>query len=83
MDENAVMYSIDQPLIYKSHELFVKSGFDQLRGADLVFAYIPFVEGAYLVTKDKVFAKYLSTHLQVIDLNDSISSAKYRRMFLL
>ena len=54
MDEKAVMYSIDQSLIYKSHELFVKPGFDQLRGADLVFACIAFVEGAYLVTKDKV-----------------------------
>ena len=81
LDENSMMYHIDQTLILKTHELFAKAGFDQLRGADLVFACIAFAEGAYLVTKDKVFVKHLSTQLQIIDLNDSIDSANYRRIF--
>ena len=82
MDENSMMYQINQGLISKSHELFTKPGFNQLRGADLVFACIAFVENAYLVTLDKVFVKHLSGHLSIIDLNDSMTSAKYCPMFL-
>jgi hypothetical protein len=82
LDENSVMYQIDQPLISKAYELFTKPGFDHLHGADLVFACIAFIEDAYLVTLDKKLTQYASSLVRVIDLNDSIDSAKYRQMFL-
>jgi hypothetical protein len=81
LDENSMMYDIDQSLISKSHDLFAKPGFNQLRGADLVFACIAFVEDAYLVTLDKAFSAHVSMQLKVIDLNESISSPRYRRIF--
>ena len=70
MDENAVLYDVDRDLISKSYELFPKPGFDQLRGADLVFACIAYIENAFLVTLDKAFSNYLSTQLRIIDLNE-------------
>ena len=81
LDESSILYDVDQSLISKSHELFAKPGFDQLRGADLVFACIAAIEDAYLVTKDKAFGKYLSTELRIIDLNESVQSPNYRDMF--
>ena len=81
MDENSILYDINQSLISKSHDLFAKQGFDQLWGADLVFACIAYIEGAYLVTLDKQFGKSLSEHIKIIDLNDSLDSPKYRRRF--
>jgi hypothetical protein len=81
MDENALLYDVDEELISKSHKLFPKPGFDQLRGADLVFACIAAIENAFLVTRDKAFGKYLSTQLRIIDLNESMDTANYRRMF--
>lgn len=83
MDENAVLYDVDRELISKSYELFPQPGFDQLRGADLVFASIAYIENAFLVTLDKAFSKYLSTQLRIIDLNESKYTANYRRMFQL
>ena len=82
LDENSMMYQIDQPFISKAYELFTKPGFNHLHGADLVFACIAFVEDAYLVTLDKRLTQYASSLVRIIDLNDSIGSAKYRRMFL-
>jgi hypothetical protein len=81
MDENSILYDVNQSLISKSHDLFAKQGFDQLRGADLVFACIAYIEGAYLVTLDKQFRKSVSEHIKIIDLNDSLDSPKYRRQF--
>jgi hypothetical protein len=81
MNENSMLYDVDQSLILKSHDLFAKVGFDQLRGADLVFACIASIEEAYVVTKDQAFRKHLSTELQIIDLTESVASPNYRRMF--
>jgi len=81
MNENSMLYNVDQSLILKSHDLFTEAGFDQLRGADLVFACIASIEDAYLVTKDQAFRKYLSTGLQIIDLNESVAIPNYRRLF--
>ena len=79
--ENSVLYQIDEALIHKSVNIFARPGFDQLHGADLVFACIAFLEDAYLVTLDKKVIRHLSGHLKVIDLNDSIASANYRQIF--
>jgi len=81
MDENSVLYDVDQKLISASHSLLAKPGFDQLRGADLIFACIAYIEGAYLVTKDRDFGKTVSEYVRIIDLNDSLHSPKYRRLF--
>jgi hypothetical protein len=81
MNENSVLYDVDQSLILKSHDLVAKAGFDQLRGADLVFACISSIEDAYLVTKDQAFRKHLPTQLQIIDLNESVTVPNYRRLF--
>lgn len=81
MDENSVLYDVDQKLISKCHNLLAKQGFNQLRGADLVFACIAFIEKAHLVTKDKVFKTKVSDYIRIIDLNDSLDFPKYRRLF--
>lgn len=81
MDEHAVLYDVNQKLITDSYELHAQEGFDQLRGADLVFACIAYIENAYLVTLDKTFKKYLSDKIKIIDLNESIDTANYRRLF--
>src|SRR2546421_5641342 len=81
MNENAVLYNIDEALILKANELFVLPGFDKLRGADLVFACIAHIENAYLVTLDKAVIENVSEHVNVIDLNDSRGSARYRAIF--
>ena len=81
MDDNAVLYGVNQELITKSYELYDKEGFNKLRGADLVFACIAYVEDAYLVTLDKQFEREVSNYIKVIDLNDSRSSANYWRHF--
>ena len=72
-----MIYKLDQDFIYKSNELFAKKGFDLLRGADLVFACIAYIESAYLVTLDKAFKKYVSEDIKVIDLNDSFKDSEY------
>ncbi len=81
LDENATTYDIDQNLISRSSELFARPGFDKLRGADLVFACIAYVESAYLVTLDRGFAQNVSQYVEVIDLNDSRRTATYRDRF--
>ncbi len=81
MDENSMLYDVDQDLVSKSYDLLAKPGFDQLRGADLVFACIAYIEEAYLVTKDKAFEKTVAQYIRIIDLNDSLDSPKYRELF--
>ena len=81
MDENSILYDVDKDLISKSYDLHAKHGFDQLRGEDLVFACIAYIEDAYLVTLDKQFGKRVSGHIKVLDLNDSRDSPKYRDRF--
>ena len=55
VDDHAIVYAIDQQLIYRCHAFMAKPGFSSLRGADLVFACIAFLEKAYLVTLDGIF----------------------------
>lgn len=81
MDENSLLYDIDKDLIANSYNLHVKPGFDQLRGADLVFACIAYIEDAWLVTMDKHFEKYVSKYIKVLDLNNSRDLPKYRDLF--
>ena len=81
MDENSILYDVDKDLILKSYDLHAKQGFDELRGADLVFACIAYIEDAYLVTMDNQFAKSVSEHIKIIDLNDSRDLPKYRIRF--
>lgn len=81
LDENSVVYPIDEALIHESLKLFARPGFNHLRGADLIFACIASLEEAYLVTLDKGLTKHMSKHLRVIDLNDSLHSAEYRQIF--
>lgn len=76
MNVNSFIYQIDRELIYKCKDLFLIDGFSSLRGADLVFACIAYVEGAFLVTKDKDFSA-ISKYVRVIDLNGSEHSAIY------
>lgn len=83
MDENSILYNVDEALISKSYDLLGRPGFDQLRGADLVFACIASIENAYLVTKDKVFTKFLASQIQVIDLEESLETPKYRQIFVI
>lgn len=82
MDENSILYNVDEDLISKSHKLFDKEGFSKLRGADLVFACIAHVEDAYLVTLDKQFDKDIAKYIKVIDLNSSRESPNYRSLFI-
>mgnify|MGYP000875929536 CR=1 FL=1 len=81
MNENSILYNLDQEFINKSYKLLNQPGFDQLKGADLVFACIAYIENAYLVTLDKAFDKYLSTVLKIIDLNDSKNEPNYLKHF--
>jgi hypothetical protein len=77
MDENALLYNLEHDFIHKSNDLFARKGFDMLRGADLVFACIAFIESAYLVTLDKGFQKHISEDVKVIDLNDRFEDSEY------
>jgi hypothetical protein len=52
LDEHSIVYPIDQSLIERSNALVAQPGFDKLRGADLIFACIAFLEQACLVTLD-------------------------------
>ena len=82
MDENSLLYDVDKDLISSSYDLHAKQGFDQLRGADLVFACIAYIENTWLVTLDKKFGKSVSEHIKVLDLNDSRDLPKYRSQFM-
>ena len=80
IDDNSVVYPIDQKLITSTYKLVSVPGFDKLRGADLIFACIAHLENASIVTLDGHF-ECVSAHVQVIDLNESRDAPKYRRLF--
>jgi predicted nucleic acid-binding protein len=79
-DENSLIYSIDQKLIQQCNQFVTMSGFDSLRGADLIFACIAMLENAYLVTLDNHF-RSVSNYINVINLNESRENPVYRRKF--
>lgn len=80
VNENAIVYPIDQGLIRRCAPLVATSGFATLRGADLIFACIAHIEDAFLVTLDNHF-EAVSGAVRVINLNDSRQSPDYRRRF--
>ena len=80
VDENALVYPIDRELIGRCASLVERPEFSVLHGADLIYACIAHIEGAYLVTLDKHF-KAVAAVVKVIDLNDSRHSPNYRRTF--
>ena len=80
VDDCAVVYPIDQELIRRSCDLVTMNGFSKLRGADLIFACIAYLESACLVTLDGHF-NGVSQHVNVLDLNESRGAPKYRRAF--
>jgi hypothetical protein len=80
VDDRAVIYPIDHALIRRANALVTMEGFSSLRGADLVFACIAYLEDAYLVTLDGGF-NGLKQHVRMIDLNPSRDSPQYRRQF--
>ena len=80
IDENSTVYDISWELIKKSNHIFTMEGFDKLRGADLIFACIAFLEKAYLVTLDNHF-KSVAKYINLIDLNGSRESPEYRSLF--
>lgn len=80
VDDCAVIYPIDQDLIRRSSDLVTMDGFSKLRGADLIFACIAYLESACLVTLDGHFSS-VSQLVNVLDLNESRDAPKYRRVF--
>ena len=77
---NERLYNIDAQFVRESAELVTMDGFDQLRGADLIFACIASIEKAWLVTLDKHF-KYVDDKIKLIDLNLSRTQPKYHHQF--
>ena len=80
VNEHSSIYPIDQKLISKCAPLAARSGFSALHGADLIYACIAHIEQAYLVTLDRHF-EVVASEIQVIDLNQSRSSPRYRNFF--
>ena len=80
VNENSCIYPIDSELIRKADELVTRAGFSELRGADLTFACIAYLEDAYLVTMDNHFNR-VANDVRVIDLNLSRSTPEYRQLF--
>ena len=80
MNEHSIVYPVDSQLITRSAEVTVKPGFSELRGADLVFACIAYLEDAFLITIDSHFSR-VTADVKVIDLNLSRTAPEYRRQF--
>ena len=79
-NEHSHLYPIDEKLIQESAPLASQPGFSLLRGADLIFACIAHLEGAYLVTLDNHFQS-VANIVDVVNLNDSLHAPHYRRRF--
>lgn len=77
VDDHAVIYPIDLDLIRRSNALVATDGFSELRGADLIFACIAYLESAFLVTLDGHF-NAVSKYVKVLDLNESREAPIYR-----
>ena len=80
VDEYSLTYPIDAALISKCISLTDKAGFSRLHGADLIYACIAHIEGAYLVTLDKHFDA-VADQIKVLNLNTSRHSPEYRQLF--
>ena len=80
LNDRSEIYPIDQKFVASAASVVQRLGFDQLRGADLIFACIAQLEGGTLVTLDKGF-EAVSAHIDVLDLNESRNEPKYRSRF--
>lgn len=80
VNDSAVVYPIDQSLIRRCAPLAAQDAFSKLRGADLIFACIAYLEEAYLVTLDNHFDA-VADSVKVVNLNASKNSPVYRRIF--
>jgi predicted nucleic acid-binding protein len=80
VNDSSVIYPIDDVLVRRCAELTALPGFDRLRGADLIFACIAYLEDAFLVTMDRGFSA-VESRVRVLDLNDSREHATYRSRF--
>lgn len=80
VDDCAVIYPVDQELIRRCSDIVTMDGFSTLRGADLIFACIAYLESACLVTLDGHFNE-VSHHVNVLNLNESRCTPKYRKTF--
>jgi predicted nucleic acid-binding protein len=78
VDDRSVIYPIDQELIRRSSDVVTIDGFSKLRGADLIFACIAYIEGASLVTLDDHF-NGVAQCISVLNLNESRDAPKYRK----
>ena len=81
INEHSRVRKIDETLVRETYEIMAEPGFDQLKGADLVFACIAYCESATLVTLDKAFAKHVGGRIDVLDLNQSREAPIYRDYF--
>jgi len=79
-NENSIIYEINDDLVRKCADIVTMDGFENLRGADLIFACIAYIEKAYLVTLDNHF-KCIGKYVEVIDLNESRTAPVYRDLF--
>lgn len=79
-DRHSKLVSIDSRLMRRCSPLFTKAGFDRLRGADLIFACIAYLESAFLVTLDNHF-EIVASDVRAINLNASKTGPNYRRSF--
>lgn len=80
VDEHSIIYPIDEALITRSESIVTMSGFQGLRGADLIFACIAYLEQAYLVTLDNGYQE-VAEHVRIINLNESKDRPSYRSLF--
>jgi len=80
VDEYSVLYPIDQKLITRSAPVVRMDGFRELRGADLIFACIAYLENAFLVTLDNGYQS-VSDSIRIINLNESRESPRCRLLF--
>ena len=77
LNEHSTVYPVDHNLVQRCADVVTTDGFSMLHGADLVFACIAHIEDAYLVTLDNHF-NHVSSHIKVINLNESRISPEYR-----
>lgn len=80
MGGNEILYPIDENFVTAAYSLTTETGFEKLRGCDLIYACVAKLEDAWLVTLDKGFSA-VADQITVIDLNDSREEPRYRNRF--
>lgn len=80
LHEHSEIFPIDQTFVRASAPIVVLPGFNELKGADLVFACIAKVLDAYLITLDNHFEK-VRGQIKVVNLLHSMDAPNYRKDF--